>query len=249
VTSRVLIIVLGGVAVVGAVGALVLMNQRPKTAAVTEIDPPAATRTESPPLVISKPGPAKSSSAPRTTSAPAAPTPEPAPALGTLLIESDVPETSVFIDRVYLGNAPVTARNLTPGSHRLNMSVTGYEGVSETIEVEAGTHTISMKFKDIKLDEKVDVTHKHAVGSCSGTLRATPQRLTYETTHAGDAFAVALTNLDVFEIDYVQKNLKVKLKDGKTYNFTDSEGNADRLYLFQQAVEKVRQRLLAGRHP
>ena len=155
----------------------------------------------------------------------------------------------MFIDRVYLGNAPVTARNLTPGSHRLNMSVTGYEGVSETIEVEAGTRTISMKFKDIKLDEKVDVTHKHAIGSCSGTLRASPQRLTYETTNSGDAFAVALTNLDVFTVDYVQKNLKVKLKDGKTYNFTDSEGNADRLYLFHQTVEKVRQRLLAGRQP
>ena len=250
VTSRVLIIALGGVAVVGAVGALVLVNQRPKDAPVAAIDPPAtATRAESPPLVISKPGPARASSAPSTTPGPAAPAAAAAPTLGTLIIESDVPETSVFIDRVYLGNAPVTARNLTPGSHRLNMSVTGYEGVSETIDVEAGTRTISMKFKEIRLDEKLDVTHRHAIGSCSGTLRASPQRLTYETTHSGDAFAVALTNLDVFEVDYVQKNLKVKLKDGKTYNFTDWEGNADRLYLFHQTVEKVRQRLLAGRRP
>jgi len=155
----------------------------------------------------------------------------------------------VFIDRVYLGNAPITARNLTPGSHHLNMSVTGYEGVSEAIDVQPGTRTISMKFKEIKLDEKVDVTHKHAMGSCSGTLRASPQRLSYETTNAGDAFAIPLTNLETFEVDYVQKNLKVKIKGGKTYNFTDAAGNADRLYLFQQTVEKVRERLLAGRQP
>ena len=160
-----------------------------------------------------------------------------------------MPETSVFIDRVYLGNAPITARNLTPGSHHLNMSVTGYEGVSEAIDVQPGERTISMKFKEIKLDEKVDVTHKHAMGSCSGTLRASPQRLSYETTNAGDAFAIPLTNLETFEVDYVQKNLKVKIKGGKTYNFTDAAGNADRLYLFQQTVEKVRQRLLAGRQP
>lgn len=250
VQNRVLIIAVGGLAGALAVGALVLMNQRREDTPSAAMSPPAtAPRTETPPLVVSKPGPAKASNAPSATPAPATPSPEAAPALGTLIIESDVPETSVFIDRVYLGNAPVTARNLTPGSHRLNMSVTGYEGVSETIEVEAGTHTISMKFKEIKLDEKLDVTHKHAIGSCSGTLRASPQRLTYETTHSGDAFALALTNLDVFEVDYVQKNLKVKLRDGKTYNFTDSEGNADRLYLFHQTVQKARQRLLAGRQP
>ena len=171
------------------------------------------------------------------------------PELGTLIIESDVPETSVFIDRVYLGNAPVTARNLTPGPHRLNMSVTGYEGVAETIDVTPGTRTISMKFKEIKLDEKLDVTHKHAMGSCSGVLRATPQRLAYETTNTNDAFTAALTNLEAFDVDYVQKNLRVKVRDGKTYNFTEFSGNADRLYLFHQTVEKVRQRLLAGRRP
>ena len=249
--NRFVVILGGGVVVLGAVAATYFMAREPATA------PPD---TGAPPPTATVPAPATAKSEAPTASRPAAskapspaatptPTVEPTATLGTLIIESDVPETSVFIDRVYLGNAPITARNLTPGSHHLNMSVTGYEGVSEAIDVQPGERTISMKFKEIKLDEKVDVTHKHAMGSCSGTLRASPQRLSYETTNAGDAFAIPLTNLETFEVDYVQKNLKVKIKGGKTYNFTDPAGNADRLYLFQQAVEKVRQRLLAGRQP
>jgi hypothetical protein len=249
--NRLVLILGGGVVVIGAVAATYLVMRKPPNT-------PPETSTPAPSVAAPAPAAAKSdapiASKPAASKAPApaatpTPTPEAAATLGTLIIESDVPETSVFIDRVYLGNAPITARNLTPGSHHLNMSVTGYEGVSEAIDVQPGTRTISMKFKDIKLDEKVDVTHKHAMGSCSGTLRASPQRLSYETTNAGDAFAIALTNLEVFEVDYVEKNLKVKIKGGKTYNFTDPAGNADRLYLFHQTVEKVRQRLLAGRRP
>jgi hypothetical protein len=247
--NRFVVILGGGVVVLGAVSAVYFLAPRPP-AATAETSAPAA-KTETPAAAAPKPGAPARPPASKTPLPSATPTPtaEPEAKLGTLIIESDVPETSVFIDRVYLGNAPVTARNLTPGSHHLNMSVTGYEGVSEAIDVQPGTRTISMKFKEIKLDERVDVTHKHGIGSCSGTLRASPQRLVYETTHAGDAFAVALTNLDVFEVDYVEKNLKIRIKGGKTYNFTDQAGNADRLYLFQQTVEKVRQRLLSGRQP
>lgn len=207
------------------------------------------------PAAPSKPVTTPAVTKPATTVRPGAtavaptPTPEAAPTMGTLIIESDVPETSVFIDRVYLGTAPVTKTDLTPGPHRLNMSVTGYEGISETIDVEPGTRTISIKFKEIRLDERVNAVHKHAIGSCSGTLRATPQGLTYETDNKGDAFTAPLTDLEAFEADYIQKNLRVKIRGGKTYNFTEAEGNADRLYLFHQAVEKVRQRLLAGRRP
>jgi len=249
--NRFVVILGGGVVVLGAAAAIFLMARKPATAPAeagaptTAAPAPPVAKPDAP--IAARPSASKSPS----PSAKPAPTPtvEAVPALGTLIIESDVPETSVFIDRVYLGNAPITARNLTPGSHHLNMSVTGYEGVSEAIDVQPGTRTISMKFKEIKLNESTDVTHKHGIGSCQGTLRASPQRLSYETTNAGDAFAVALTNLEMFEVDYVQKNLKVKIKGGKTYNFTDPSGNADRLYLFQQTVEKVRQRLLSGRQP
>lgn len=248
-SGRVLAIVLGGAVVLAAVGGLLMFGQRATQAPpTTDTAPPAAATTPAPTSKPAATKPAGASTA-KPATADATPTPEAAPTLGTLIIESDVPETSVFIDRVYLGNAPVTAKNLTPGAHHLNMSVTGYEGVSETIDVEPGTRTISMKFKEIKLDEKIDVSHKHAIGSCSGALRASPQRLQYETTNAGDAFVVALTNLDTFEVDYLQKNLRIKVRDGKTYNFTDFEGNVDRLYRFHEAVQKVRQRLLSGKRP
>lgn len=250
VTSRVLVILVSGLVLVGGAAALFLLRSSTERLPESAATPTTTTPTNPGPALPSKPTTPKPG-APVTTAKPAAPepTPEAKPALGTLHIESDVPETSVFIDRVYLGNAPVTARNLAPGPHRLNMSVTGYEGVAETIDVEPGEKTISIKFKEIKLDEGIDVVHKHGIGSCSGTLKASPQRLSYETTNTGDAFAVALTNLDTFQMDYVARTLRVKVRDGKTYNFTPhgEEAKADALYVFHQNVEKVRQRLLSGR--
>jgi hypothetical protein len=185
---------------------------------------------------------------PKPSNAGPAPVPvETAPATGTLRVESDVPDTSVFIDRVFLGTAPVTAVNLTPGSHQLNMSAAGYEGVSQPIEVAPGAHTLSISFKEIRLDARIDVVHKHALGSCVGALNATPQGMRYDTTDKKDGFTVALTDLDAFEVDYLKKILTVKIRKGRTYTFTDPEGNADRLYAFQRDVEKVRQRVLAAR--
>ena len=83
------------------------------------------------------------------------------------------------------------------------------------------------------------------------TLRADleSQGITFETSNKDDAFTVALTDLDTFEIDYMDKNLKIKLKGGKQYNFTDPDGNADRLFVFQRDVDKARQRLGKGDQP
>ena len=55
-----------------------------------------------------------------------------------------------------------------------------------------------------------------------------------------------LANLETFAVDYLDKNLKVKIKSGKQYNFADPDGNADRLFVFQRDVDKARQRLLKG---
>jgi hypothetical protein len=238
---RVLIVVVGGLLVVGGAAALFLA-----TRSAEKPVPPAAI---APAAAISTPvAPARPAARP---SAPASgepqPTAEAVPATGTLIIESDVPDTSVFVDRVFLGTAPATAAGLTPGPHRVNLSAAGYDGYAETIDVAAGTRTLTVRFKEVKLDASIAVVHRHAIGSCSGTLRATPQSLTYDTTNTGDAFRAPLTSLDTFTVDYLEKNLRVKVRNGKTYNFTDAEGKADRLYLFHQTVDKVRRRLLAGR--
>jgi hypothetical protein len=253
-SGRVAIIAGAGVVVLAAVAAAVFFSL-PERGPASSASPaggartPAAAAPSPTPSATPSPRP-KTAAAPKAAISSASPTLEPPaaePTTGTLHITSDVPETSVFIDRKYLGTAPVTAGDLTPGAHHLNMSATGFDGVSEDITVEAGSHDLPIKFKEIKLDAKAAVVHKHAFGSCAGTLHATPQGLQYDTTNADDAFSVPLIEIERFEVDYLNKNLRVKVRRGKTYNFSDPDGNADRLFVFQRDVEKVRQRLLAAR--
>ncbi len=88
--------------------------------------------------------------------------------------------------------------------------------------------------------------HKHRIGSCKGRLIATPEGLRYETTDKDDAFRAALLDLETFQVDYLQKNLRVQPRKGKRYDFTDPEGNADRLFVFHSDVERARGRLKEG---
>ena len=179
-----------------------------------------------------------------------APTPaETSPTAGTLHIESDVPGAQVFIDRQFIGVTPITASDVKPGSHRLNVSAQGYEGVADTIEVAPGPRNIQIRLKDVRLDVKIDVVHKHRIGSCKGRLVATPQGLRYETSNKDDAFSVALLDLGTFQIDYLEKNLRVAARSGKRYDFTDPDGNADRLFVFHRDVDKARERLRNGDPP
>ena len=203
------------------------------------------------PPVANRPKPAASATAAAGSSSPAPATPkvEAAPTTGTLVLESDTPETTVFIDRKFLGTAPQTLRDVAPGEHQLIFSPSGQDSIRMTVTVEPGTKTIVARFKELQLDERVEVVHKHSFGSCRGTLKASPNGLTYDTKNTEDVFTVPLTNPDVFAVNYVEKNLKVKLKGGKTYTFAEPDGTADKLYAFHQAVEKARQRMLQGRRP
>ena len=54
-----------------------------------------------------------------------------------------------------------------------------------------------------------------------------------------------MADIETFEVDYLAKNLKLKVKKGKTWNFADPDGNADRLFIFHRDVDKARQRLIA----
>jgi hypothetical protein len=58
-----------------------------------------------------------------------------------------------------------------------------------------------------------------------------------------------LPDLGTFQIDYLEKNLRVSPRSGKRYDFTDPEGNADRLFVFHRDVEKARERLKKGDAP
>ena len=183
------------------------------------------------------------------TEAPPPPVVEAPPDAGSLRIDSDVPGAQVFIDRQFIGAAPVVAENVTPGSHQLNVSAEGFESVATSIDVVPGPREIVVKLREVRLNSSVDVIHKHGFGSCRGRLVATPQGLRYETSNRGDAFTAALLDLETFQVDYLAKNLRVKLPKGRQFNFTDPEGNADHLFVFHRDVDKARERLRKGDPP
>ena len=172
--------------------------------------------------------------------APAAPAEPPG---GLLHIDSDVAGAQVFIDRQYVGVTPLTAPNVSPGTHQLNVSAPGYSGIAQSVDVEPGPRDLLFRFKEVRLNASIDVVHKHRLGSCSGRLIATPQGLRYETAEKDDAFSAPLSSLERFDVDYLARTLHVRPARGKQYDFTDPDGNADRLFIFHRDVDAARQRL------
>lgn len=259
--GRILAIVAALALVVGGgFAAVVLMRMRAPAAPEDASAPPAATREEAVPRAGDAPAAggtaATTAPAPRPSRrVPAAPEPETppveerAPEFGTLRIEADVPNAQVFLDRQFIGNAPVTAENVTPGQHTLNVSAEGYESIARTIDVEPGPRDVAIRFREVRLNATLDVIHKHRIGSCRGQLVATPQGIRYATDDKDDGFTAALQDLEQFTVDYLDKNLRIKIRKGRQYNFTDPEGNADRLFVFQRDVDKARQRLAKGDTP
>lgn len=257
-------VVLGIVAVLLAVlVAAFLIFRRPAPAA-----PPGETATREAPAAAPKPATpatpaAEPSAAPSRRAAapkPAAPTaaePAPAPVVeaapvvdtATLKIDSDVPGAQVFVDRNFIGTAPVTVPNLKPGSHQVNLSASGFDPFAQSVDLEIGTRELMVRFKEVKLDAKIAVIHKHRIGNCKGELVANASTIRYDTTNKDDAFSMPLTELDSFEVDYLDKSLKLKSKKGKSYVFNDPENNADRLFVFHRDVTKARDRIKAGDRP
>jgi hypothetical protein len=252
-------VVIGGIAVM-AVAAFVVVRMMGPSAPVAPKTDVAPAVVPAPPLPAPapKPEPPKVVESPKKV-APKAPKPEaeapppaaetaPAPAAdaGILKIDSDVPGAQIFIDREYLGTTPLTGVAVKPGRHQLNASAKGFDGVAETLEIQPGVRDLMIRFKEVKLELALDVVHKHRIGSCQGRLLATPQGLRYDTSNKDDAFTTPLGTLEVFEIDYKEKNLRVKLPKGKRFDFTDPGGNADKLFVFHRDVDKARLRLTKG---
>jgi hypothetical protein len=162
-----------------------------------------------------------------------------------LRVTSDVPEASVFVDRQFVGTAPVEVAQLTAGSHRVNVSAEGYEMFIDTLYFEDGAapRELNVRFLEVRLDARVAVKHKRAFGSKVGTLVATERGLDYRTTDTQDSFFVGFGDLELFEIDYLKNNLRVRIRDGRTYNFASPSGGPNDLYAFHTKVEKARERL------
>lgn len=251
-------LVLGALALIAVVGVGVWLATRSPDAPSPAATPaPAARPTPSTPRKADPPAPepaVASSPAPKRTPA-SRPDPEPAtPAapetradVATLVVESDVPGASVFVDREFVGTAPVTLKDVRPGTKRINLSAEGYEGVQRTVDVNPGEQTVTMRFKEVRLNASVGVSHKHGMGGCEGTLKATIDGLAYDTTNKGDAFSLPYAQIESFEVNYLEKNLRVKQRGGKTWNFTDKAAeNADKLFVFHRDVQAARDKLAKG---
>ena len=175
---------------------------------------------------------------------PAAPT---APTTGSLKVESDVAGATVFLDREFKGAAPLTIEGITPGSHRLNVVAEGFQGYADTIDVPVGPSAVDVRFREVKLNESIKVVHKHTVGSCEGQLIADTTGIRYETSNKDDAFKMKHAEIEVFEVDYLKKNLRIKKRGGRSYNFTNE--SADALFVFHRNVQAARVRLAKGDAP
>ena len=246
-----LVIGAAAIAVLAAAYFGVTMMMKPET---TPAPAPAARTAPAPvapavkPPEAEKPADTPAARRPRPRrEQPAAPEPAaPPPAGPTLVVDSDVPGASVFIDRKFVGTTPLRTTEVPGGSHQLNASVTGEDGLAQPIEVaETGETAITLKFKEVRLNATVAVVHKHAMGSCEGRLVGATDGLRYETSNKKDAFAITFSQLESFEIDYLKKELKVKQRGGKNWNFTDKSENADKLFVFHRDVTKAREKLAA----
>ena len=209
---------------------------------VEEAAPAPARPTTTPP----KPRADNASDAPRNT-----PPPEPAPerpaAAPLLRVMSDVAGADIFIDRTFAGKTPLETRDITAGSHQINVSAQGYDGMSQRVEVLADAPTeVTFSLKATVLDTMVQVVHKHRLGSCEGRLSASLAGLGYTPSSGDDAFRAPLAAVETFGVNYREKELRLKLKGGKNFTFTTKAANADPLVVFHRDVEKARKKLAGG---
>jgi hypothetical protein len=163
------------------------------------------------------------------------------PLAPSLSIVSDVPGATVFLDRNYVGTTPIDVKDVKPGEHQLTVSADGYDMYAETLNVTSGHRDVVVNFKNVKLDERIAVVHKHRMGSCEGMLIADNSGLRYETSNKNDGFSVSFSELEQFEVDYIEKNLNLKIRKGRNYNFTEKSGNADPLFVFHKNVQAFRE--------
>lgn len=162
--------------------------------------------------------------------------------LASLRVESDIPGASVFLDREYLGTTPVEVNDVPPGDHQLTVSAEGHEMYAEDLILERGRKDVMVRFQQATVDQSVQVVHKHTFGSCEGQLIADTQGLRYVTDNKNDGFSIPFSALEEFEIDYLDKNLRVKIRNGKRYNFTEMSGDADALFVFHREVTEFIQK-------
>ena len=151
---------------------------------------------------------------------------------------------SVFVDRRFVGKAPVDVLEVTPGPHRLNVSADGHEMYAEEIEVGSEPRTVSVRFNEVRLDESLPVVHKHGMGSCRGVLRAAAaRRPRLRDRERQGLLPRAARRPRALRSGLHEEDAPRLLPGGRSYTFTVEGPSADPLLVFQQKVDKARKRL------
>ena len=206
---------------------------------------PAAPVPEPDPEPSPRPEPAEPEAEAAPEPAPDPPAPPPPPPPPVLRVTSDVDGAQVFIDRRFAGTTPFESFEVEPGRRRVNVSAPGYEGHAEDVEITSALTTVAVRFREVRLDAEVAVVHRHRFGDCEGRLTADTGGIAYRTDD-DDAFEVTFDRIEEFTVDYLEHNLRLKVRGGRTYNFTDHAANADALFTFHREVERARERLAGG---
>jgi hypothetical protein len=226
-------------------GAVFLFLSRPTDDADTRpgAEPEPFVSAAPPPAeVIPEPAPSvaepEAASEPEPAPEPVVPAPSPLLEPVRLRVTSDVDGAHVFIDRQYVGDTPFESSDVAPGPHRVNVAAPGYDGFSQDVEIGDAVTQLDVAFNLVRLDERVAVVHKHRFGDCAGYLVASLDGIHYQTD-GEDAFTLAFDALEEFSVDYLEHNLRIRARRGRTFNFTDAEANADKLFVFHREVEQA----------
>ena len=102
-----------------------------------------------------------------------------------------------------------------------------------------------VRFKEVRLDERVEVVHKHGVGSCRGRLVATTAGLRYEAEKAGDSFQAPFASLEPLQVDYL-KPQPAREAEGRQDLELHRRTAPDALLVFQKAVESAQKEAVRG---
>jgi len=84
-----------------------------------------------------------------------------------------------------------------------------------------GETSLTLKFKEVRLNASVAVVHKHGIGSCEGRLTATPGGIRYETDNQEGRVRLRVEGPRDLRDRLPEEGTEGEAARGKTWNFTD----------------------------
>jgi hypothetical protein len=157
--------------------------------------------------------------------------PEPKPAPG------DTPPPKAEAGRPPAAEATPSRAQASPAASSAAPSRAQVSPVASPVAPSAAPATPSAT---ARIDATVPVVHKHRFGDCQGTLRAMPGTLTYSTADKDDAFRMPFAEIEEFELDADRKNLRIRRRGGRTWNFSPRGDSLTALAAFHKEAVRAK---------